>query len=294
MNVINLKNPTTNYITRSETLVRFYHDAVKYQMLSQEEEDELFSLYIKGNKDEKSFARERLINCNIRFVIAMAKKYGTSDNILDLINEGIIALNESIERFKPSVGTRFLSYAVWYIRRAINQYNVNYGSVVKKNNISKTYHVISKATNKFLQKEYRQPTLEELQDILINEYNVTIEDLNDILETRISSIDERYDDDDDTNVGDIILFNSNNSSFNSYEDTTNKDFNKKLLTSVLNTLNERDKNIIKLLYGIECEREYEINEVADMFDMTSERIRQLKHSIVDKLKSNAEKLLKRL
>lgn len=291
MDVVNLRSSNNNFLTRSETLMRFYHDVAKYKILSLEEENEWINIYVNGSSEQKEIAKNELITSNIRFVIAMAKKYGNDDNVLDLINEGIIALNESLERFNPKVGVRFLSFAVWYVKREITNYCMNKSGIVRKKNAHKTYHIMSKVTNKFIQKELRQPTLEELQEILINEYNVDIKDVNDILETKVSSIDERFDDEDETCIGDILLFNNNTLSNNSYEDITNKDFNNKLLTSLFKNLNEREITIIKLLYGIGYERPYEIKEVANIIGMTSERIRQLKKSIVEKMKCHAERLI---
>lgn len=121
MSVVNLKT-ISDYKARSETLVRFYHDVAKYKILTIEEENEWMNLYKNGTKEEKDCAKNALITSNIRFVIAMAKKYGNNDNVLDLINEGVIALTEAMDKFNPSVGIRFLSFAVWYVRRELNLY----------------------------------------------------------------------------------------------------------------------------------------------------------------------------
>ena len=250
MHVVNLTSTNTNILTRSESLVRFYHDVRKYKIMTIEEETEWVNLYKNGNSDEKECTKNELIKSNIRFVIAMAKKYGNETNLLDLINEGVIAMIEALEKFDQTVGIRFLSYAVWYVRREINSFCMKQNNVVRKNNLSLTYHVISKATNDFVQKEFRQPTLEELQEILMDEYNINIKNINDILETRISSIDERYDDDDDTSIGDILLFNNNTCGTNEYDNISNDDFNKKFLSSLFKILNERETTIIKMVYGI--------------------------------------------
>lgn len=294
MHVVNLTSTNTNILTRSESLVRFYHDVRKYKIMTIEEETEWVNLYKNGNSDEKECAKNELIKSNIRFVIAMAKKYGNESNLLDLINEGVIAMIEALEKFDQTVGIRFLSYAVWYVRREINSFCMKQNNVVRKNNLSLTYHVISKATNDFVQKEFRQPTLEELQEILMDEYNINIKNINDILETRISSIDERYDDDDDTSIGDILLFNNNTCGTNEYDNISNDDFNKKFLSSLFKILNERETTIIKMVYGIGYNKQYELREIANELNMSYERVRQLKYSTIEKMKTHAKKLMEKL
>lgn len=293
--IVNLKARTSDYFERTDTLVRYYEDIRRYQLLSLEEESELFNLLKDGNDDEKRYARSRIINANQRFVVAIAKKFGTNDNILDLISEGNIGLMEAIDKFDVSKGVKFATFAVWYIRRAINLYNINNGALVTKSNISKTYHVISQATNKFIQREFRQPTLDELRELLEKEYNIDIKDSIDIIDTRILSIDGESDDSEDSeNVGDTIVYKSNNAYINSYEKCVENDFNKELIQSMLNKLSKREQEIIKLIFGIDCDREYELQEVAQKVGLTTERVRQLKFSIINKLKEEYKKVLNKI
>lgn len=294
--IVNLKSRAADYFERTDTLVRYYEDIRRYQLLSLEEEAELFNLLKYGNNEEKKYARSKIINSNQRFVVAIAKKFGTNDNILDLISEGNIGLMEAIDKFDITKGVKFSTFAVWYIRRAINLYNINHGTLVTKSNISKTYHVISQATNKFVQREFRQPTLEELKDLLVNEYNVDIKDAIDILDTRIVSIDDDGgdDSDDNTNVSDVIAYRSNSAYSNTYEKRAENDFNKELIQSMLNKLSKREQDIIKLIFGIDCDREYELQEVAKKVGLTTERVRQLKFSIIEKLKEEYKKVLNKI
>lgn len=284
--VVNLKSPNTDYFERTETLVRYYEDIRKYDVMSLDEEVEMFELLKNGNKFEQKIARENIINCNQRFVVAVAKRYATNENVLDLINEGNIGLMEAIKEFDYTKGYKFTTWAVWYIRRAINQYCINYGNLIKKNNISKTYHVISQATNKFIQQEFRKPTLEELASILKDEYDVEIKSLDDIIDTKISSIDEGFnsDNDDDANIADMSLYNSFSASANDYEKISNGDFNKRLIVNLLRKLPEREKTIIKMTFGIGYDREYELQEIAKVLNLTTERVRQLKNNVIEKLK----------
>ena len=278
--VVNLKTPNSDYFERTETLVRYYEDIRKYDVLTNEEELELFEMIKNGNKFEKQVAKEKLINCNQRFVVAVAKRYATNDNILDLINEGNIGLMEALENFKVEKGVKFTTWAVWFIRRAINLYCINYGNLVRKTNLSQTYHVVSQATNKFIQTEYRQPTLEELAELLKDEHDVDIKNLSYIIDTKFTSIDEGFNSNDD----EMNVFNEYSASFNDYEKVSNNEFNNKLISNMLLKLPKREKDIITLYFGIGYDREYELQEIAEKVGLTTERVRQLKNDILDKLK----------
>lgn len=290
--VVNLKSPSTDYFERTETLMRYYEDIRRYDVLSKEEEIALFDMLNNGSKIEKETAKEKLINCNQRFVVAVAKRFATNDNILDLINEGNLGLIEALNEFDSSKGVKFTTWAVWYIRRAINLYCINYGTIVRKTNLSQTYHVVSQATNKFIQQEYRQPTLEELAEILKEDYEVDIKNLNDIIETKVSSIDEGFNTDDDgSNIGEMTLYNAYSASANDYERISANDFNNKLISNMLLKLPEREREIIKMVFGIGYDREYELQEIAPKVGLTIERVRQLKSEILGRLKKEYKSVI---
>ena len=290
--VVNLKSPTTDYFERTETLTRYYEDIRKYDVMSEEKEVEMFNLFKNGNKQEQEYARNFIINANQRFVVAMAKRFATNENILDLISEGNIGLIEAMKDFDVTKGNKFITFAVWYVRRAINNYCINYGNLVKKTNLSKTYHVIAQATNKFIQTEYRKPTLEELLEIVNKEHKADIKSIEDIIDTKISSIDEGFNsEDDDAVFGEMSLYNSYSSSFNEYEKISNDDFNNKLISSMLGKLPEREKTIIKMVFGIGYYREYELQEIAEELGLTTERVRQIKNSVIQEIKEKYKNVM---
>lgn len=290
--VVNLKSPTTDYFERTETLTRYYEDIRKYDVMSEEKEVEMFKLFKNGNKQEQEYARNFIINANQRFVVAMAKRFATNENILDLISEGNIGLIEAMKDFDVTKGNKFITFAVWYVRRAINNYCINYGNLVKKTNLSKTYHIIAQATNKFIQTEYRQPTLEELLEILNKEHKADIKSIEDIIDTKISSIDEGFNsEDDDAVFGEMSLYNSYSSSFNEYEKISNDDFNNKLISSMLGKLPEREKTVIKMVFGIGYYREYELQEIAEELGLTTERVRQIKNSVIKEIKEKYKNVM---
>lgn len=275
--IINLKTNSSLY-DRTENLTRFYREIRKYRVLSQEEENELFKIYQdkKSSIEEKQSAKDTIVNSNLRFALSIAKHYATNDNLADLINEAIIGMIIALEDFNVDKNVKFIHYAVHTMRRQINQYCMNNNSMVKKNNISKTYHVVSKAVNNFYQKEERKPTNEELIDVLEKKYDVVIKDPYDLIDNQYISIDFDDSEDENRNIGEMTLFNSYTANSNMCENDEEQEYNKMIVRNLLSQMSEREQKIIKLSFGIDCDREYENNEIAQKVGLTTERVRQIK------------------
>lgn len=272
---------------RTDTITRYYQDIKKYRVLSQEEETALFNIYrdkTNYSEEERKSAAEAIMNANYRFAVMVAKQYSTNETLADIIEEANIAMFEALKTFDPSRNVKFIHYAVHMMRRDINNYCIKNNAIVRKNNHSKTYHVISKATNDFLQTECRKPTTEELAEILETKYNVVINDLRDIIENKYIYIDMEDVDDDVKNIGDMSLYNVYTSSDNEYENTIEKEHCKLLARKLISTLEEREQTVIKMSFGIgEYDREYEIQEIAQKMRLTNERVRQIKIDAKKKL-----------
>ena len=288
--VINLK-ADTGLVDRSENTTRFYKDIADYPTLTREEEIEWFDkMHNAPTEKERTLAREYIILCNQRLVIAAAKKWAKTDTLMDFVNEANIGLSEAIDRFDETKDVKFASYAMWFILRAINAYSNGSLQFVKRTNFSKTFHVISKATNDFIQEFERNPTPEELLDVITNKYHKDIKDKNDLLDLKVSYVDEATNDDDDnSNYGDMAAYNRASASYNDYENTETEDFNKRLVSSMLNKLSPRKQQIIKMRFGMYEEtkglkREYEREEIAEKLGLTSERVRQLENEAMEEIK----------
>ena len=294
--VIDLNITQTEYFERTHALKQFYDDIRKYEVLSKEDELRLYNSYKNGSPSERQQARDMLILSNQRFVIAMAKRYGTNDNILDLISEGNKALIDSLESFDPSKEARFTTYAVWYIRRELNNYCIKNGNLVRKNNLPKTYHIISRATNKFIQEEFRQPTPNELLEILQKDYDISLKSINDVLSTKYLYIDDptSREDSGEENTVATTVFNSYTSYTNDCERSIETEFNKSLITSMLNELPEREQKIIKWSFGIGLEYPMDKQDIGKKLGMSGERVRQLKESVLSKLQVIYKEKLKQL
>jgi len=302
---------TNNYFERTETLVKYYHEANEYDVLDAEREKELFMLLDEGKTNiekakevgdrklqaryEKEVAslRDFIINSNLRFVISIARVYATNNNILDLIDEGNIGLIEAVDTFDVSLGNRFQTHAIYLIRQKINLYRQNDDLIIRKNNESKTYHIISNMTNKFIQEYQREPTSDELKDYINEHYpNAKIKDSADVLNVRVASIDEPVDSDDgDANIGNISAFNSYSASTNDYEGTVEVEHLSALINTLMRGLSDRDKSIIKMYFGIgqKFNAPCPVSEIADKTKLTKERVRQIVADVQNKMREEYEK-----
>jgi RNA polymerase primary sigma factor len=287
--VINLK-ADTGLVDRSENTTRFYNDIKDYPTFTREEEIAWFNQLRHGaTKEERDWARTYIMICNQRMVVAAAKKWASTDTLMDYVNEANFGLSEAIESFDATVGTKFASYAMWYILRAINVYNNGDNQLVRKTNQSKTFHVISKATNDFLQEFERTPTPEELLEIINGKYKKDIIDKNDLIPTHYASIDLGEANEDENFIGgDMVDYNRASASYNDYVEKENNDFDKKLVSSLLNKLSPRKKEIIKMRFGLfddnGLNREYEREEIGQKLGLTAERVRQLEAEAMDEMK----------
>lgn len=303
---LNIKT-TNNYFERTDTLVKYYHDAVSYDVIDAEHEKELFTLLKIGKENlekakkngdtalmhkyerEVNKLREFIVNSNLRFVISIARIYASNKNLLDLIDEGNIGLIKAVDSFNVELGNRFQTHAVYLIRRQINLFRQGDDKIVKKNNETKTFHIISKMTNKFMQEYQREPTSEELKDFINLHYpNANIQDSTDVLTIKVASIDEPVDSEDgDANIGNINTFNTYSASYNDYEGKSNLDHIKAFVDNIMKGLSDRDKEIVKMHFGIDqpYNAPIPVSEISFKLGLTPERVRQIIGDAKKKMKS---------
>lgn len=283
--VINLKNRISDFYTQTDTLTRYYNDIRPHKVLSVEEERAAFMMLRNGSDADKMAAKEKIVNSNQRFVVSVAKKYASCDksSLLDIIEAANLGLLEAIDYFDVDKGNRFTSFAVWYIRRAVIQYKTQYGSVVKRTNLSKTQHLIGQIKHQFLQQEHRQPTPEEIKDILNKKYGVNIGNVSDVFDVQAIPITTVFDGDDDE--VEMSQYTHASMQQNNVIRTIDIDWAKNTASRLLSKLPARESKILRMSFGIGYDREYEIEEIADEFGLTNERIRQLKVAALAKLSS---------
>lgn len=281
--IVNCKRQDKPYFKKSETLNLYLSDIRKYPLLSKEEENNLIAEAQQKNDEIKSKrAIDRLVCCNQRFVISIAKKLGNDGNLMDLIEEGNIGLIEAINRFDVSKNCHFVTYAVWWIRKTMIKYLSSKENAVTPANFTKIYNYTNKIKDEFIQKYERLPLLSELQELLRERYNFNVENLGDLEMFQSISIDEHYgDSDDEDTIGESSLFSSVTSTNNINDDIKSSD-NSRIVEILLNNLNKKEKYIIQNFYGIDCFPK-SMDDLAIDLNLTKERIRQLINSSLKKL-----------
>jgi len=279
-----MKEITTekNILTEnSELLQKYFKDISKYPICKGEEQIEL----ARKMKNGDNRAREQLINSNLRFVVTCAKQYVSQGvPLIDLIQAGNKGLVQSVERYDPSKGYYFISYAVWYIRREILKAIYNTGRTIRYpiTYISKITKV-KKAYEEFINKFQREPTDEEL----IKLTNITQKQYDSVVlnKSYCQSIDTPITDDGKTTIENTLV-----EEIKPFSDT----FTKESISSALKLLNPREYKVITEFYGLDGQLERPIKDIAKEMGLGDERVRQLRKSGIKKLQQKCGKTLQTL
>lgn len=280
---MNLKEKKSGYINADHATSTYLKEINKYKVLTAAEEADLIEKMKNG--DEK--AKALIIASHQRFVYAVAKRYGNDDNVLDLVNEGNIGLMQALETFDSSKGNRFLSYAIWYIRREINAYLNNDNLLIRKTNNTKTVYKMSKIKAKFFAENNRYPDVDEMAAILESEYGVKIKDKTDLLDVTTTSINTCFDDEDARAFENTPYFTEKTAVENEFQAEIDNEYNSAVSGALMSVLTEREQTIIKMAFGIGYNKEFTNAEIGEDLGMSSERVRQLKNGAIKKMQQVA-------
>ena len=276
----------TKSITNRESasLDKYLQEIGKEDLITVEEDVELAQRIRKGDQR----ALEKLTRANLRFVVSVAKQYQNQGlSLPDLINEGNLGLIKAAEKFDETRGFKFISYAVWWIRQSILQALAEQSRIVRLplNQVG-SLNKINKAFSRFEQEHERRPSPEELAETL----DLPAEKVADTLRVsgRHISVDAPFVEGEDNSLLDVLV--------NDDSPVADKTLiNESLSTEVeraLATLTERERDIIRLFFGINCQ-EMTLEEIGEKFGLTRERVRQIKEKAIRRLRhSSRSKLLK--
>ena len=269
-------NANTN---ENSALTLYLRDIEKIPLITRDEE---YELALKAKAGD-SYARERLVNGNLRFVVSIAKQYQNRGlPLIDLISEGNIGLLTAIDKFEPEKGYHFISYAVWWIRQAILKAIGEKSRMIRlpMNKSADLIQILQAKTN--LEKSGMDDV--SLDDIA-RECGM---DRNDVLEIMqiardVSSLDAPVSVGEDTSYGDFIECDKPRP-----DEVVMTEALKASVSRILDTLSEKERGIIKLRFGLDNQEAMSLKEVGEIYHLTKERIRQIEKKVLTSLAENQE------
>ena len=268
-------------ITNRESASRekYLQEIGRVPLLTMEEEIQLTTLIKNGDKR----ALDRLVKANLRFVVSVAKQYqGQGLSLPDLINEGNIGLIKSVERFDDTRGFKFISFAVWWIRQSIIKAIADNARLVRMplNKVILSSR-IQKAGSALEQELGRAPSAEELAEALgmeLHEVNAQLE-----IKDRHVSLDTPFSDEEDGSLIDTL---ENKNAEHTDRKLYHADSLKQEIDRSLQTLPERHKMMLCYFYGIGIDHPLSLDDIGQRFNITPERVRQIKDKALSKLRES--------
>ncbi|MCX7546742.1 RNA polymerase sigma factor RpoD/SigA [Xanthomarina sp. F1114] len=264
----------------SKSLDKYLQDISKLPLITADEEVELAQRIREGDQ----LALDKLTTSNLRFVVSVAKQYQNQGLTLpDLINEGNAGLVKAAKRFDETRGFKFISYAVWWIRQAILQALAEQSRIVRLplNKIG-SINKINKAYSYLEQAHERPPSPEEIA----KELEMTVSDVKQSLKNsgRHLSMDAPLKEGEDSSLYDVVKSGeSPNPDRELMNDSLNLEVNR-----ALNTLSQREADVVRLYYGINNEQPMSLEEIGETFGLTRERVRQIKEKGIRRLRHTSK------
>jgi RNA polymerase primary sigma factor len=277
----------TKQVTNRETasLDKYLQEIGKVELITAEEEVELARKIKAGDE----MALEKLTKANLRFVVSVSKQYQNQGlSLPDLINEGNLGLIKAAQRFDETRGFKFISYAVWWIRQSILQALAEQSRIVRLplNKIG-SINKINKAYAHLEQQYERTPNAEEIANLLEISENEVKESMKN--SGRHVSMDAPLIQDEDTTMYDVIRNDENITP----ETGLLYDSLRTEISRAISTLTPREADVVRLYFGLDGNHPLTLEEIGEKFDLTRERVRQIKEKAIRRLKhTSRSKILK--
>ncbi|MCY7350804.1 MAG: RNA polymerase sigma factor RpoD/SigA [Cytophagaceae bacterium] len=264
----------------SQSLDKYLQEIGKVDLLTPDEEVKLAQQIRDGNQQESAAALERLTKANLRFVVSVAKQYQNQGLSLgDLINEGNLGLIKAAQRFDETRGFKFISYAVWWIRQSILQALAEQSRIVRLplNRVG-SLNKISKTFSELEQKFEREPSPEELAEVLEVSTNEVVDTLK--ISGRHVSMDAPFVQGEENSLLDVL----ENDSEDKPDAGLINDSLRREVQRALSTLTQREADVITLYFGLNGEHAMTLEEIGEKFNLTRERVRQIKEKAIRRLR----------
>jgi RNA polymerase primary sigma factor len=264
----------------SQSLEKYLQEIGKVELISPEEEVKLAGLIKQGNQA----ALDKLTKANLRFVVSVAKQYQNQGlSLPDLINEGNLGLIKAAQRFDETRGFKFISYAVWWIRQSILQALAEQSRIVRLplNKVGLT-NKIQKAFSLLEQEFEREPSPEELAELLELETEEVSATLG--IAARHVSMDSPMSEGEDNTLIDVLV---NHNAELADNNIAHKESLKQEIERSMKMLTERQKEVICYFFGLGVDHPMSLEDIGDKFNLTRERVRQIKDKAITKLRTNS-------
>ena len=266
----------SDYFSADDPVRMYLKDIGKIPLLTPERELELAQLAAAGDKK----AKDELIRANLRLVVSIAKKHINKGMfLLDLIQEGNLGLMKAVEKFDHQKGFKFSTYATWWIRQAISRAIADQARTIRiPVHMVETIHKVSRTTRQLLQELGREPTTEEIAERM----ETTPDKIREILKIAQDpvSLETPVGEEEDSHLGDFVEDNESPTP----SETASYSLLREQLQNVLETLSQREAEVIRLRYGLYNGRPLTLEEVGQRFNITRERIRQIEAKALRKLR----------
>jgi RNA polymerase primary sigma factor len=255
----------------------------KYRPLPKGEELRLISIALNGNGKEREDARRTVIMSNQRFAISVAKKYASDDkdNLMDLISECNIGMLEALDKFGPESGTKFISYAAHYMKRSVINYLVLKGNQVRITGAQGVYTVKEELANEFAQSEKREPTEDELYDLVNDRMNGKVRDKECLRNVVVETLD-----------GEGDIYSSVRKEADSVRSEENgslaeidREHAREIVRWLFKRCTESERKVVKYKFGIECGHPYTDLEISRMIGVELPTVKRLYKSAIEKMGS---------
>lgn len=264
-------------IKRTESVNKFFGYMRNYSHYSPQEQVDMCIRAQQGSQKD----REELVTSNLSFIFSVCARYAEGDEILSLISYAVEGMYKAIDKFNSTYGITFLSYAVYWIQRYIMDYYFGTQPFIRNKKYLKYSTKIIRVTEELTKKLERQPTADEISEELFKVDGINF-DKEDIINVNYSYLDDILTDDVTVESGET--FSNLTAQENGVEDVIKEDYYKDAVAALLQQLPERDRIILQMSYGIGYKREYSDSEIAPHFDLTAERVRQIRKTSLTKLR----------